>query len=150
MSVLADNRIARHRYEILDNFTAGIVLVGTEVKSAKEGKIQLRDSYVVISGGEAILLNSHIAQYSHGNIQNHEPTRSRKLLLKKKEIEKLESLTQEKGYSVVPLKFFTTRGLIKVEIGVGRGKKLHDKRETIKRRDADREMHRAKKDAVRG
>lgn len=141
--ILADNRIARHRYFILDSFEAGIVLQGTEVKSAKAGNVQLRDAYVRISGEEAWMVNCHISPYTHGNIENHEPTRARKLLLKRMEIKRLIGQSEQKGLTLVPLKLFLKRGLVKVEIGLCKGKELHDKRETIKRRESDREMRRA-------
>jgi SsrA-binding protein len=143
VTLLAENRVARQRYFILENFTAGVVLQGTEVKSAKEGKIQLRDAYVRVANGEAFLLNCHIAPYTHGNIVNHEPTRTRKLLLKRSEINKLIGRVEEKGLTLIPLKLFLTRGYVKVEVGLCKGKEEHDKRETIKKREMDREMRRA-------
>lgn len=143
MTLLADNRIARHRYFIEDTFDAGVVLTGTEVKSAKAGRVQLRDSFVRIMRGEAWLLNCHIAPYEQGNIANHEPTRTRKLLLHKAEIKRLIGQGEQKGMTLVPLKLYLKRGFVKVEIGLCKGKELHDKRATIKKRESDREMARA-------
>lgn len=143
MTVLADNRMARHRYFITDTFEAGVVLQGTEVKSAKAGKIQLRDAYVRVMGAEAFLLNCHIAPYSHGNIVNHEPTRTRKLLLKKMEIKRLIGKVEAAGMTLVPLRVFLKRGLVKIDVGLCKGKEGHDKRATIKERDSAREVARA-------
>ncbi len=143
MTLLADNRIARHRYFVTDTFEAGISLKGTEVKSAKAGRIQLRDSFVRIMRGEAWLLNCHIAPYDQGNIMNHEPTRTRKLLMHKAEIKRLIGQGEQKGMTLVPLKMYLKRGLVKVEFGLCKGKELHDKRETMKKRDSQREIARA-------
>jgi SsrA-binding protein len=143
--LIASNRKAYHDYFILDKFEAGIVLFGTEVKSSREGKVNLKDSYAAIKDGEAFLLNCHISPYSHGNRENHEPTRTRKLLLHRKEIRKLIGKTREKGLTVVPLRLYLKRGKIKVELGVARGKKNYDKRETERRKEADRETRKAVK-----
>lgn len=143
MKPLSDNRVARHKYAILDSFVAGIVLTGTEVKSIKSGQVQLRDAFVRIVRDEAFLFNCHVPPYSHGNYANHDPLRTRKMLMKKKEISKLIGKTKEKGLTLVPLKMFLQRGFVKVEIGLCKGKKEHDKRESMKQRDAGREMARA-------
>src|SRR6478672_2536345 len=112
----------------MDRFEAGMVLTGTEVKAAKDGKIQLKDAYAEVFNNEAWLVNAHISQYSHGNRENHEPVRRRKLLLHRREIEKLQHSTREKGLTVVPTKMYLKDGLVKVEIAIGKGKKFHDKR----------------------
>jgi SsrA-binding protein len=143
--LIASNRKAYHDYFILDKLEAGIALFGTEVKSSREGKVNLKDSYATIKGGEAFLLNCHISPYSHGNRENHDPTRTRKLLLHHKEIRKLIGKTQEKGLTLVPLRLYFKRGKVKVELGVARGKKNYDKRETERRKEADRETRKAVK-----
>jgi SsrA-binding protein len=137
---ITTNREAYHHYFIDETYEAGIVLTGTEVKSLRDGRINLKDCYVVVKEAEAWLLNAHISPYSHGNRQNHEPTRTRKLLLHKSEIVRLTVQVQEKGLTLVPTKmYFNNQGRVKVEVGVARGKKLFDKRETEKRRLVDRE-----------
>jgi len=141
--LFATNKKAFHDYFILDKVEAGIVLVGTEVKSIREARINLKDGYATIRQGEAFLLNCHISPYSHGNRQNHDPIRTRKLLLHQKEIRKLIGKTQEKGLTLVPLRVYLRRGKIKVELGVARGKKLHDKRETERRKEMDQEARAA-------
>jgi len=143
--VVATNKKAFHDYFILEKIEAGIVLLGTEVKAIREGRLNLKDSYAIVQAGEAFLFNCHISPYSHGNRENHDPTRSRKLLLHMKEIRKLIGKTQEKGLTVVPLRVYLKRGRIKVELGVARGKKLIDKRETERRKEADREARAAMK-----
>ncbi len=143
MSLLADNRVARQRYFILETFVAGIALKGTEVKSIRNGQCQMRDAYVKMVAGRPVLVNCHISPYSHGNIENHEPTRSRPLLMKKSEIRRLIGKVEEKGLTMVPLKMFLMRGYIKVEVAVAKGKEERDKRDTIKKREADREIQRA-------
>jgi SsrA-binding protein len=137
--LIASNKKAFHDYFILQKFEAGVALTGTEVKSLRDGKANIKDSYVIFKGGEALLFNAHISPYSHGNLQNHEPERSRKLLLHKREIEKLHVQVVEKGLTVVPLRLYFKGGKVKVEIAVVRGKKLYDKRETEKKRELDRE-----------
>ncbi len=137
--ILASNKKAFHDYSILEKLEAGIALLGTEVKSCREGRVNLRDSYAVVRHNEAFLLNCHISPYSHGNRENHEPTRTRKLLLHAKEIRKLLGKTQEKGLTVVPLRMYLRRGRIKVELGVARGKKLIDKRESERGKEMERE-----------
>ena len=137
------NRSAFHEYFFDNKYVAGIVLAGTEVKSLREGKASFNDSYCIIHKGEMWLKSLHIAEYSHGTVNNHDPVRDRKLLLQKREINKIEGKLKEKGYTLIPLRiFFNEKNLIKVEIGLGKGKKLHDKRETIKNRDVEREMKR--------
>lgn len=136
------NRQAYHEYFIDATYTAGMVLQGTEVKSLREGKASFNDSYCLIDNGEVWLKSMHIAPYSHGTHNNHDPLRDRKLLLEKREIRKIAAKLKEKGYTLVPLTVFFKEGLAKMEIGLARGKKLHDKRETIKQKDVQREMKR--------
>lgn len=143
--LIASNKKAYHEYFILEKFEAGLVLVGTEVKSAREGRVNLKDSYALVRNGEAFLLNCHVSPYTHGNRENHDPTRTRKLLLHGEEIRKLIGKTQEKGLTLVPLRVYLKRGRVKVELGVARGKKLHDKRETERRKEADLEARSAMK-----
>jgi SsrA-binding protein len=140
--IIAINRKARSDFEILEAFEAGMVLKGTEVKSLREGRMNLKDSYAMVRGGEMFLVNSHISPYSHGNMQNHDPERERKLLLHRDEIKRLTGKTVEKGLTLVPLKVYFSRGRAKVELALARGKRQHDKRETMKRRDAEREIRR--------
>jgi len=141
MKTLAANRRARHDYEILDRFEAGIVLQGTEVKSVRAGKVQLRDAYVSVRDGEAWLIGSHISPYTHGNRANHDPDRDRKLLLHRREIDKIFGRTTLQGLTCVPLGVHLKGNKVKVEIALARGKKLHDKREAererIQRREAE-------------
>ena len=140
------NRSAYHEYFIDAKYEAGIVLLGTEVKSIRNGKVSFNDSYCMLNKGEAWIKSLHIAEYSHGNINNHEPMRDRKLLLQRREIKKIESKLKEKGYTLIPLRiYFNEKALVKVEIGLAKGKKLHDKRETIRQKDAEREMKRSLK-----
>jgi SsrA-binding protein len=139
IKILSDNRSAGHDYFLTDRYEAGMVLTGTEVKSAKDGKVQLKESFAEVSGNEAWLVNAHIGQYSHGNIMNHEPVRRRKLLLHRAEIEKLLGKTREKGLTLVPTKLYLKNGKIKLEIAVGKGKKFHDKRESAREREMDAE-----------
>jgi SsrA-binding protein len=144
--ILSDNRQAGHNYFLMERFEAGIVLTGTEVKAAKDGKIQLKEAYVVVFNNEAWLVNAHISQYSHGNRENHEPVHRRKLLLHRNEIDKLLGKTREKGLTLVPTKMYLKNGKIKCELAVGKGKKLHDKRESERTREMESEaraaMHR--------
>jgi SsrA-binding protein len=139
IKLLSDNRSAGHNFHLLDRYEAGMVLTGTEVKSAKSGKIQLKESYAEVSDGEAWLMNAHISEYSHGNIMNHVPVRKRKLLLHRSEIDKLQVETREKGLTLVPTRLYLKSGKIKVEIAVAKGKKFHDKREATKAREMDAE-----------
>src|SRR5688572_15936115 len=137
------NRGAYHEYFIDDEYVAGIMLLGTEVKSLRQGKASFNDSYCLVHKGEIWLKSLHIAGYSHGTVNNHDPLRDRKLLLQKREIKKIEGKLKEKGYTLVPLRiFFNEKNLAKVEIGLAKGKKLHDKRESIKQKDVEREMKR--------
>jgi SsrA-binding protein len=146
IKIIADNRQARYLYEILETYEAGIQLSGTEVKSIRAGKVNLKDGYALLRNGEAVLINVHISPYeASGQYFNHEPRRTRKLLLHRKEINKLIGQVEQKGLTLVPLKLYFKRGWIKVSIGLGKGKKLHDKRESTKRRDDQREMARAMK-----
>ena len=148
--VVATNRKAFHDYHIEDRLEAGIMLRGTEVKSLREGHVNLRDSYASVNHGEVFLHNCHINPYSHGNILNHEPLRTRKLLLHQKEITQLIGKTQQKGLTLIPLRiYFTPRGHAKVELALAKGKKQYDRRETIKEREAGREVERAMKDKRR-
>jgi SsrA-binding protein len=137
--ILSDNRQAHHNYFLMDRFEAGMVLTGTEVKAAKDGKVQLKDAYGAVIANEAWLLNAHISQYSHGNRENHPPVRNRKLLLHRREIDKLLGITREKGLALIPTKIYLKQGRIKCELAVAKGKKLHDKRETERARTAEAE-----------
>ncbi|MDX2178260.1 MAG: SsrA-binding protein SmpB [Bryobacteraceae bacterium] len=139
IKILADNRRAGYEYELIDKYEAGMALTGTEVKAAKMGRIQLRDAYAEVLNNEAWLKNAHISEYSHGNLFNHLPVRERKLLLHRAEIDKLLGATQQKGLTIVPTKMYLKNGKIKVELAVGRGKKLHDKRATEREREANNE-----------
>ncbi len=136
---LATNRKARHEYHILETVEAGIALQGTEVKSLREGKANLKESYARVQNGEVYLVNCHISPYSHGNVQNHDPMRKRKLLLHRREINKLQVKLNERGFTLVPLKFYLTRGKIKLQLGLAKGKKLYDKRDSKRKKDLDRE-----------
>lgn len=140
--VQISNRRARFEYEILDSYEVGIVLKGSEVKSLRAGKANLQDSYALVKNGEVWLMNMHISPYEQANQFNHDPIRTRKLLLNKSEIAKLDTKTNEKGLTLVPLKLYFKKGNAKVELGIAKGKKLHDKRESIKERDVEREMRR--------
>lgn len=138
-----NNRQAYFNYSIEDKYVAGIVLLGTEVKSIREGKLSFNDAFCLFDDGELWVRGLFIASYTHGTAYNHIEVHDRKLLLNKKELKKIQAKIKEKGYTVVPLKvFFTDKNLVKVEIGLGRGKKLHDKRETIKNRDVEKEIKR--------
>jgi len=143
------NRQAFHEYHIDDKYEAGAVLLGTEVKSIMAGRIQLKDSYVTVKDGEVWLLNAHISPYSHGNKQNHEPLRTRKLLLHRKEIEKLEKETTQKGMTLVVTSLYWKNGRIKFEIGVAKGKKLFDKRETQMKKTIEKETRQQLKENLR-
>ena len=144
--VVADNRKARFNYEIVDTFEAGIALTGTEVKSAMDGRVQLKEAYVSVRDGEAWLFNAHISPYSHGNRENHDPLRTRKLLLHKREISKLDEATAKQGMTLVPTQLYLKNRRIKIEVGVARGKKMYDKRATIKERDWQRDKQRLLRD----
>jgi SsrA-binding protein len=139
IKILSDNRSASHNYHLLDRYEAGLVLTGTEVKSAKTGKIQLKESYAEITEDEAWLMNAHISEYTHGNLMNHVPVRKRKLLLHRSEIEKLKVETREKGLTIIPTRLYLKSGRIKIEIAVGKGKKFNDKREAIRAKEMQAE-----------
>lgn len=141
--ILADNRYAAHQYHLMERFEAGMVLTGTEVKAARDGKVQLKDSFAEVLGGEAWLVNAHISPYSHGNRENHDPLRRRKLLLHRQEIDKLLGKTREKGLTLIPTKVYLKDGRIKCELALGRGKKLHDKRESERKRSEEAEARAA-------
>ncbi len=146
IKIISDNRKARFLYEILETYEAGLELVGTEVKSIRQGKVNLQDGYAIVRGGEAFLLNVHISPYEKsGDYFNHDPRRTRRLLLHKQEIRKLIGKVEQQGLTLVPLKMYFKRGFVKVSIALAKGKKLHDKRESIKKRDDQREMARATK-----
>lgn len=147
--IIAENRKAKHDYFILETIEAGIVLKGTEVKSMRAGRVNLKDSYIFIQNDEAFIEGMHVSPYDHGNIFNVDPLRKRKLLLHKKEIIKLRQKTQEKGLGIVPLKLYFINGKVKVEIAVVRGKKLYDKRATEAKRTAEREINRAMRERER-
>lgn len=138
-----NNRQAYFNYYIEDKYVAGIVLLGTEVKSIREGKVSFNDAFCLFDSGELWVRGLYIAEYSHGTFNNHIAVHDRKLLLQKRELKKIQAKLKEKGYTVIPLRvFFTDKSLVKVEIGLGKGKKLHDKRESIKSRDVEREIKR--------
>jgi SsrA-binding protein len=147
--LIASNKKALHEYFIVQKLEAGLVLTGTEVKALRDGKANLKDAYVIFKNGEAYLFGLHISPYSHGNIQNHEPERTRKLLLHKRELEKLHSQTTEKGLTVVPLRLYFKGARVKAEIAVVRGKKQYDKRDTERTRELDREAAAAMKERHR-
>ncbi len=142
IKVIATNRKANFEYEIINRYEAGFVITGTEVKSIRDGKINIQESYGRIINDEVWIINSHINEYKYGNINNHEPLRNRKLLLNKREIRKIKQQLQEKGLTLVPLKVYFKGSLVKVEIGIAKGKKLYDKRESIKKRDIERNLSR--------
>ncbi len=147
--VVATNRKAYHDYQIEDTYEAGIVLLGTEIKSLREGRANLRDGFAVVRNGEVWLLNVHIAPYAGGNRQNHDPLRERKLLLHRREINRLAGKVREKGWTLVPLRIYLKDNRAKVELGLVHGKREYDKREAIARREADRDIQRALKDRRR-
>ena len=150
IKIISENRKARHDYHIHETYEAGIALTGTEVKSLRAGRANLKDSYAQIDkSAELLLYNLHISAYEQGNRFNHDPVRTRKLLMHRYEINKLIGKTREKGYTLVPLKLYFTRGKVKVEVGLATGKKNYDKRQDIAERDAKREMNRAFKDRNR-
>ncbi len=150
IKIIAENRKARHDYTIHDTFEAGIALTGTEVKSLRAGKANLKDSYAQVTrNAEVFVYNLHISPYDHGNIFNHDPLRSRRLLLHRQEINKLIGKVKEKGMALVPLKLYLKHGLVKMELALAVGKKLYDKRQDLAQKDAKREMERAMKDRNR-
>lgn len=149
IKIICQNKKAYHDYFIEETFEAGLVLVGTEVKSLRAGKAQLVDSYAVFQGEELYLLNAHISPYSHAARDNHDPTRSRKLLLHKRELKRLLGKVKERGLTLVPLKLYFKNGRVKAEIALVKGKKLHDKRETMKKKEMDKEVEKAMKERFR-
>jgi SsrA-binding protein len=140
---VAVNRQAFHNYEILEKFEAGIVLTGTEIKSARDGKVNLKDAYGLVKTGEIWLLNCHISPYSHGNYANHDPLRTRKLLLKRSEINRLIGRTTERGLTLVPLRMYLKEGRLKCELALAKGRKVYDKREVARQKTIDRETKQA-------
>lgn len=149
IKIVATNRKATHDYDIEDRYEAGLVLLGTEIKSIRAGRANLRDGYVIPRDGELWLINVHIAPYQPAGRQGHEPRRPRKLLLHRREIDRLTSRIQERGYTMIPLRLYMRRGLAKVEIGLARGKRKYDKRAAIARRETRRQIDRALKDRER-
>ena len=147
--LISKNPTAYHNYTIEDKLEAGIVLSGTEIKSIRKGKANLKDSYAIIKNGEVFIVGMHISPYEYGNIFNKDPLRDRKLLLNKREINKLIGLTKQKGYSLVPISLYFKGSLVKVELGIGKGKKLYDKRQDIAKKDAERKMNQAMKQKYR-
>ena len=147
--LIAENRKARHDYYLSDFVEAGLVLTGTEVKSCRDGRANLRQAYAEIRGNEAWLVGAHISVYEQGNINNHEPERARKLLLHRHQVDEMNEKVREKGMTLAPTRLYFKDGRVKIEIAVARGKDLHDKRADVVKRDADREMQRALKDARR-
>lgn len=137
-NIVAKNPTARHNYEIIDTLEAGIVLTGTEIKSIRNGRVNLKDCYASIQKGEVFVHSMHISPYEHGNIFNKDPLRDRKLLLNKAQIRKLVGLISQKGYTLVPISLYFKGSFIKVELGIGKGKKLYDKREDLKKKDQER------------
>ncbi|MGI8785197.1 MAG: SsrA-binding protein SmpB [Acidobacteriota bacterium] len=138
--LVAANRKALHDYQILERYEAGMVLTGTEVKAIRDGRVNFKDSYATVRDGQIYLVNCHVSPYSHGNRENHDPVRQRKLLLHRREIHKLAGKSTEKGLTLVPLRIYFKAGRVKLELGVARGKKVHDKRQTERDRDARREI----------
>jgi SsrA-binding protein len=149
VKVIATNRKARYEYRFHDTLEAGLVLVGSEIKSIRAGRVSLREGFVLFEGGEAWLVNVHIAQYDPASMQNHEPKRRRKLLLHRREIDRLQRRVQEKGFTVVPTRLYLKEGRAKVEIALARGKKQYDKRQVIAERDSKRQVDRALKERYR-
>lgn len=141
-NVVSTNKKAYHDYSIEETYEAGISLLGTEVKSMREGRVNLKDSYAIIKGNEVFLFNCHVSPYSHGNLQNHDPLRTRKLLLHRREIDKLWGKLSQKGFTLIPLRIYFKRGKVKVEIGLVRGKRKYEKREALKEKEAQREIQR--------
>ena len=146
IKLIAKNPTAYHNYNIEDKLEAGIVLTGTEIKSIRNGKINLKDSYAIIKNGEAFILGMHISPYEHGNIFNKDPLRTRKLLLSKKEINKLFGLVKQKGYSLIPISLYFKGSYVKLELGFGKGKKLYDKRQDIAKKEANIKIQKALKE----
>ena len=147
--IIAKNPTARHNYTIINTLEAGIVLAGTEIKSIRSGKVNIKDSYAAIRKGEVYIYGMHISPYEHGNIFNKDPLRDRKLLFHKQEIRKLIGQIQQKGYTLVPITLYWSGNKVKLELGIGRGKKLYDKRQDIAKKDAEMKMRKALKDHLR-
>ena len=147
--LIAKNPTAYHNYTIEDKIEAGIVLSGTEIKSIRKGKVNLKDSYAIIKNGEVYIVGMHISPYEHGNIFNKDPLRDRKLLLNKREINKLIGFTKQKGFNLVPISLYFKGSIVKVELGIGKGKKLYDKRQDIAKKDAERRINQAMKQKYR-
>lgn len=147
--LVAKNPTAYHNYTIENKLEAGIVLSGTEIKSIRSGKVNMKDSYAIIKNGEVFIVGMHISPYENGNIFNKDPLRNRKLLLNKKEINKLIGLTKQKGYSLVPISMYFKGSFVKIELGIGKGKKLYDKRQDIAKKDAERRMQKAMREKNR-
>ena len=145
--LIAKNPVAKHDYTIIDTIEAGIVLTGTEIKSIRSGKVNLKDSYAAIQKGEALIYGMHISPYEHGNIFNKDPLRDRKLLLNKRELMKLIGLMKQKGYTLVPMSLYWKGSFVKIELGVGKGKKLYDKREELAKKEANLYIQRHKNDS---
>lgn len=143
MKDIAVNRQAFHNYEIIEKFEAGVVLTGTEIKSARDGKVNLKDAYGLVKSGEIWLLNAHISPYSHGNYANHDPLRTRKLLLRRSEINRLIGRTTERGLTLVPLRMYLKDGRLKCELALAKGRKVHDKREVERKKTIDKETKQA-------
>ena len=143
--IIAKNSVARHNYEIIDTIECGIVLYGTEIKSIRSGKVNLKDSYAMVKNGELYIYNLHISPYEFGNIYNKDPLRDRKLLVNKREINKLVGLIKQKGYSLVPISMYFKGNFVKLELGIGKGKKLYDKRRDMAKKDAEMKIQRALK-----
>ena len=143
--VIATNSVARHNYTIIDTLEAGIVLTGTEIKSIRNGKVNLKDSYGIIKNGEAYIYGMHISPYEQGNIFNKDPLRNRKLLLTKREIHKLVGLIKQQGYTLVPISLYFSGSFVKLELGIGKGKKLYDKRQDIAKKEAELRIQRTLK-----
>jgi SsrA-binding protein len=149
VKVIAENRKARHNYELLDRFEAGLVLLGTEVKSAREGRVNLKDSYASVRDGELFLVQCHISPYSHAHYENHDPLRPRKLLLHRRELRRLIGKITERGLTLIPTRVYFRRGRLKVELALARGKRTHDRRAAARARDLDREVKAALKERNR-
>ena len=143
MSTIAKNPTAYHNYTIEDTLEAGIVLAGTEIKSIRNGKVNLKDSYIVLKNSEVFIIGMHISPYEFGNIYNKDPMRTRKLLLNRREIDKLSGLVKQKGISIIPIEMYWKKDKVKIKVGIGKGKKLYDKREDIAKKDAEMKINRA-------
>ena len=146
MALIANNKKAHHDYFLDDKFECGIVLKGTEIKSVRAGKVNIKDSYCLIRNEEMVIMNMHISKYDHGNKFNHDETRSRKLLLHKKQIIKIQNKVNQGGLTIVPLKVYIEKGLCKVEIAIGKGKKNYDKRQSLKEKDVQKRLNKVMKD----